>query len=586
LFIALVVALQSGRAVVAQTAKQIANTERTVKIQTGFKLLRDVVLEEVENLRLVENRAFVYKSAAAALSATDAGESVQLLEKAIGQIDGAVAELQNADVAQQHRMDDLRRLRNESVLALAEVNPSRALALIHPNQRRHEEDKRQADFTPDIESQVLQRGVAKNPGLVLDRAIKSLDGPVSPGLVDTCIALRAENPEMGRQLGSAIVARLRRENPDPHSPAAQAAFALMSDLWSRQRAATLDPSLLDENSIRQLASFVADLLLAQQSPTPFGFTADLTGFAGVLDVYAPSKAAQLRSRLEKLPPQLPFGPADMKELEAFIHAKNYGQAANWARRAPVEVRRYALGRVAQAQIENGQLDQARSFVSSHIVDPEAREEFLGLVASAEAGAAASGGDEAAARKLIPLLPTGLDRLSTLVSLARKAAVTGDKERARSIIEEARALPSDKSEQLRNEIVLAEGCLDIDPGMSVDIIAAHIERLNALLGASAVLDGYFGPECIREGEIRYFSPFPLFPAVVALCDVLGKVALVDSDQALRLARYVAGPELQTLAILTVCRRLISDLATDRAASSQHSFRQDSLVRRAREKEEGV
>jgi hypothetical protein len=360
---------------------------------------------------------------------------------------------------------------------------------------------------------------------------------------------------MGRQLGSAIVARLRGESPDPSAPAAQVAFALMADIWSRQQSTTLESSLLDENSIRQLVTFVADLLLAQQSPMSEAFTGDLTTFAGVVEKYAPSRASQLRSRLAKLPATLPFSPPDMKELETFLQAKNYDEAAGWANKAPAEARQYALYRVAQAQIENGQLDLARSFVSSHMTNAETREEVLGRLTLAEAEAAAGKGDEETARTLIPLLPPGYDRLSPLLSLARNAAENGDRERARAILEEARAIPADKSEQLKNEMVIADAFLKVDTAKALEIVATHIERLNALLGASAVLDGYFGPECIQEGEIRYFSPLPLFPAVVNLCDVLGKIAMVDSDQAVRLARCIAGAELQALALVTIAHRLI-------------------------------
>ena len=572
---ALVITVQSARVVVGQSAKPRESREREQQVQTGLNLLREVVLKEADNLRLVENRAHVYKSAAAALAKRNPEESTQLLERAIGQIDAALADLRNAVAQQKYPIDDLRRVRDDLVLALSELDPTRALRAVDANKGRREPDDPRTPVDPDLESLVLQKAAATNPALVLERATKSLN-TLSPGTVDTYVALRDRNPELGRQLGGAIVARLRGESPDPNSPAAQVAFALMADIWSRQQAATLDSSLLDENSIRQLVIFVADLLLAQQNPMSVGFPGDLTRFAGVLESYSPSKAGQLRNRLAKLPPQLPFGPPDMKELEVFLQAKNYDEATGWANKAPVEARQYAMYRVAQAQIENGQLDLARSFVSSHITNAGTREEVLGRLALAEAEAAAGKGDEDTTRTLISLLPSGYDRLSTLLSLARNAAENGDKEKALAILEEARALPSDKSEQLKNEMVIADAFLKIDTAKTLEIVATHIERLNALLGASAVLDGYFGPESIHDGEIRYFSPLPLFPALVNLCDVLSKIAMVDFDQALRLARRIAGPELQTLAILTIAQRLI--LGSDyRPSSIEATLVQSQLAR---------
>jgi hypothetical protein len=77
-----------------------------------------------------------------------------------------------------------------------------------------------------------------------------------------------------------------------------------------------------------------------------------------------------------------------------------------------------MGRIAEAQIENGQLELARSFVSSRITDAGTRDELLGRLASAEADVAAHKVDEAPIRAQVPPLRSGDNRVSTLLSLAR------------------------------------------------------------------------------------------------------------------------------------------------------------------------
>jgi hypothetical protein len=212
-----------------------------------------------------------------------------------------------------------------------------------------------------------------------------------------------------------------------------------------------------------------------------------------------------------------------------------------------------------------------------------REELLGRLTSMEAETAADQGDEATAKRLIPLLPSGHERLSIMLSLARKTAASGDKEKASLILDEARALPSDKSEQLKSELVVAEEYLRVDGTKAVEIVATHIERLNGLLEAAALLDGYFAPECIQEGELRYLSPSPLLPGIVALCEVLGKIAVVDSEQALRLARRITGRELQTLAILSIAKHLILG-PDDRSNGIGPLFLQTRLVHSSGQKRE--
>jgi hypothetical protein len=60
--------------------------------------------------------------------------------------------------------------------------------------------------------------------------------------------------------------------------------------------------VLDESSIRQLVTFVADLLLARENPISSGYGSDLTRFAEILENYAPARVAEFRRRLGHLAP--------------------------------------------------------------------------------------------------------------------------------------------------------------------------------------------------------------------------------------------------------------------------------------------
>ena len=88
---ALALVIQPVRAALGQAAKPRESSDREERqTQTGLNLLRKV-LKEAEDLRLVENRAYVYKSAAVVLSRRSPEESVQLLERALIEINTALA---------------------------------------------------------------------------------------------------------------------------------------------------------------------------------------------------------------------------------------------------------------------------------------------------------------------------------------------------------------------------------------------------------------------------------------------------------------------------------------------------------------
>ena len=231
IFVALVITIQSGRVAAPQSPRH-ESRERDKQIETGLNLLREVVLKEAEDLRLIENRVYVYKASATTLSRQSHEESTQLLERAIGQIDTEMADLQNPVVKQQFRIADLRRLRDQVVLALSELDPIRALRSVRTNKGQREPDDSGTPADPILESLVLQKAAAANPALVLERATKSLNSTLSADVVDTYEALRERNPEMGRRLGCAIVARLRDETPGLHLPQEDGVnFSLRAPFW-------------------------------------------------------------------------------------------------------------------------------------------------------------------------------------------------------------------------------------------------------------------------------------------------------------------------------------------------------------------
>src|SRR5262245_32943479 len=278
----------------------------------------------------------------------------------------------------------------------------------------------------------------------------------------------------------------------------------------------------------------------------------------MLQQYVPCKASQLRAMAAKSMAEEEPDPIGT-EFRSLLDAKNYDRAAEIAQKSPDELKQAGLYQIAEALLESDDREQARKFVSSQITNSEMRQQLLDRLNSADVDDAARKGDEETTRRLMPELAGVEQRLAALLSLARKTAEKGEKEKAAAILQEAEALPAQKSEQLTSRNMIASAYINVSNARSVELLTAQVEKLNTLLSAASVLDGYFTPECNQDGELRFFSPSPLFPQVIATCDVLANLAEVDVDRGVAIAKGFAQPELQILAVLLIGQRLVTGTA---------------------------
>jgi len=545
----------------AQTGQpQPAQREKKESLEKRMALLEDA-LKEADALRLIENRAYVYTTAARLLAASDAERSVRLLNQAYEQIVAAIFSINREDPQAEPSMTELEQSRRNIIIQLSDLDPLRALDLLQSFPKMVADgDHQQMSSSPDkeFEALVLSKAARQKPQQVLNLTLQKLANGLTPEAVAIYAALKANDAKLAEQLAQAMASRTANEKADPRLPAAQAALLLLTSLRAGDGAAghfALDKTLLDESSLKTLTGFVADVLLAQFQMRPDAMApAELEAYAAAIAPYAAAKAQRLQACAARLREQTQTSP--FEEFYSLLAAKSYDRALEAAAGAPDDLRQTAFEQVAFSFIQSGDAARARELLNQRITDSAIRERLERQLTASEAQNAASQGNEDAVRRLTPQLADGEQRLAALLTLASAAADKGDRERAARILAEARQLPSSKQQQLLDRLAIINIAFKVNPASGAEMLDAHLDHLNALISAAATLDGYFAQEFMRDDEFKYLNGSPLIDVVMATVQTIARLAETDWERAIASANRFDRPELRTLAKMKLAELLLN------------------------------
>ncbi|HEU4390993.1 MAG TPA: hypothetical protein VFV34_24520 [Blastocatellia bacterium] len=590
---------------------QSEKTNKEKQTENGLSLIMDV-LNAADSLQSVNNRIYVYKEAAGILAEKDPALATQLFNKALENIKAASDAIGKDNLQRAERLAELRQMRNEVILGLSDLDPIRALEVLkaersgQPSQPPEGRTTvymtastagsmmpvsvdRQVDSDDGITGQIIANVARKNADLALDFATRQLGRGVTEDIVQAYVGLRDSDPKLARSLARDIVARLKTEKPGPDSKSGDAAMSFLATLQQKtdqHGQFTVDTSFLDKNSLTDLVNYVADNILAQEQPSGFWTLGMANPFIGVIQQYAPSKAARLTEMLTKAKaavdsfmPGAASAMTEMSELPEVLAAGNYDRALQIANKMPDSIREEALSQVVERMLEEGQIARAREFIGAEVKNAERRDRFLDRVASSEAEQAADKGDEETTKRLLPRLSSSEQRVSLLISLAKAAEKKGDKGKAVAILQQAEAIPLIKQEQLSNQLLIIKAYVTLKPDRAVEMLKAFVDKLNTLLGAAAVIDGYVYPEFLQDGEYSYTGASPLVGITDSAAGVIATLAKVNFEEARAIARRFDRPEIEAFVELSVAESMFEEDDSDHSdpPSIRHGMRRSVPLR---------
>lgn len=497
-------------------------------------LLREAVEASAE-LKLAENRVRAQVTAARLLWPRDAEAGRAAFESAADGVAALGAGVDPEDPQFYVEAQTVMQLRGEMVQIAAQHDAKLALEFLRATRPPYVEALVAAGYGQQeqaIELGLAVRIAAQDPRRALEMAEESLSRGVTTGLLGVLNELRAKEPAAAAKLAADIVRRLRADELPNSYEASGAANRLLQITRPAQRhpaGSAAQPAsvvvrghgtvtalsapaqagdgapLLDEQTRRELVEKVlaAFALTVPNQVGAYNLLQSLQILLPELERYAPGRAAALRRRADEL--ERGFNPQGrlLRPYEELMQTGTADALLEAAAKAPAEVRDQLYTSAAWKAFNEGKDPERARRILESVTNPQQRAQTRRSMEQQAHRQAAQSGGYAEARQMAARLPVAEDRVNALLQIADAAASANDAQTARQVLEDARAVVEGQTrgqQQFNHRLQIADAYARIDAGAAFELVESSIAKLDELLEAAVVLDG-FGQESFREGELR-------------------------------------------------------------------------------------
>jgi hypothetical protein len=536
-------------------------------------------LAAARELKLAENRVRAQVTAARLLWPRDAAagrEAFKAAADGLAELDAGVdPEDQQFYAAAQTVMQ----LRGELLQIAARFDAKLALEYLRATRPPYADALAAAGYGQQeqmLETTLASLVAAQEPRRAFEMAEESLSRGVTTGLLNVLNELRTKEPASAAKLAADIVRRLRAEdmlNSYEASGVAQQLLALTRPADAAQggaqgqavvnaggEPATAGAPLLDELSRRELIEKVL-AAVAGSAPNQNGSYNLFQAFQTLMpevERYAPGRAAALRRRADEL--ERGFNPQGrlLRSFEELMQTGTVEALLEAAPKAPAEVRDHLYMHAAWRAFNEGKDPERARRILESVSNPQQRAQTRrSMEMQAQLNAAQQGG-YAEARQSAARLSSIDERVMMLMQLAAQAAGAGDEQTARQVLEDVLALAETQArgqQQFNYRLQVADAYTRFDPNAAFEVVETSIARLDELLDAALVLDG-FGQEAFKEGELRPQGGYLWHDLITRCAMALAALAPADFERASADAARFRRADARTTAQLTLASQILN------------------------------
>jgi hypothetical protein len=429
-----------------------------------------------------------------------------------------------------------------------------------------------------MDMQLANQVAGSDPKQALEIAQENFDGAFSTGqhesLVNLIQQLQNKDREAASKLAGDFMKKLRSESYASNPGMAGVAMNFLRAVTQgdeeastqKQPASKNDSPLLDEQSLKELAGVIVTAALKEKATSEDEGSdneMDLMAVQSVIaqiEKYAPSRAPVLRAKINE------FNKSLNPEARAWSEIASKGENAtaedvlSVAARMPADARSELYREAARKAIGKGDIERARQIVNENITNADQRKAMLAEVDRHALAGAATQGKLEDARRMLAHLESAEERAMVLSQLASALAAKGDKKNAIQLIDEARAMAGNQLEsvvQVATQLAIARAAASIDGTQSFDVLEGMIDRFNALVEASAVLDGFEGRQQFREGEMILKGAAVVGNMLQYWSNNLQLLARADFDRARMATERFQRSEVQLMVRLSIAEGVLSN-----------------------------
>jgi hypothetical protein len=541
-------------------------------------------LAAAQELKLAENRVRAQVTAARLLWPRDAVAGRAAFKAASDGIAEMSAGVDPEDPQFYGAAQTVMQLRGELLQIAAQFDAKLALEFLRATRPPYADTLAAAGYGQQeqmLELSLASRLAAQEPRRAFEMAEESLSRGVTTGLLNVLNELRTKDSAAATKLASDIVRKLRAEDMLNNYEASGVAQQLLALTRPADPAPGRAPGqaivyvggapatpgegagLLDEPTRRELVEKIL-AALASSVPNQNGSYNLFQAFQTLLpeiERYAPGRVVALRRRADDL--ERGFNPQGrlLRAYEELLQTGTIEALLEAAPKAPAEVRDHLYMNAAWKAFNEGKDPERARRILESVANPQQRAQTRrSMEMQAQLNAAAQNG-YAEARQSAARLTSIDEKVMVLMQIASQAAGAGDKQTARQVLEDVLALAETQTrghQQFNYRLQVADAYARFDPNAAFEVVESAIARLDELLDAAVVLDG-FGQDAFREGELKPQGGY-LWHDLISRCAMaLAALAPTDFERASADAAKFRRVDARTTAQLTLAANILSTMA---------------------------
>jgi hypothetical protein len=562
-------------------------TRVRAELERKALVLVEEALADAQALKLAENRVRAQVAGAKMLWPRNPKAARATLKAAADAVVEMNAAVDPEDPQFYSAAQNVANLRAELIKVAAPYDANLALEFLRATRPAHAEALAAAGYgqpgqEQSIEMAVVAYLVAQEPQRAFEMAEESLGKSVTLSLLNVMQHLRSREPALGTRLAGDIVRRLRPEDLRAQHESASVAQQLLALTRPSEPAPTnavanamgplvvvsvgeVSPGangapLLDEQTRRELIEKVLTAVAAGgggQSPGAFNLFQAYQVLLPELEKTAPARVAALRRQVEEL--ERSFNPRarQMRGYQELMTTGTVEAVLEAARKAPADARDQLYTHAAMKVFnEGGDAERARQILEN-VSNPQLRAQARREMEQRAHWRSVQEGSFKEARQSVARLKTPEERVQALMQIAGRAASSGETETARQLLDEARTLVESQTRghsQFGLRLQIANAYARFDAAASFEVVESAVVRLDGLLDAAEVLDG-FGQDAFTEGELKWQGGYIWNDMIYQCAQTLALLAREDFERAAAAAKKFRHIEARTTAQLTLAQSLL-------------------------------
>jgi len=555
-------------------------------VRKAFSLL-DEVRGEAQTLKRPENRVRIQAIAADLLWKRDPERARALFVEAGQQLAEMMRSIDVNDPDFYGQINIPAQLRQEMLFMISQRDAILALEFLRttrqPPPPQIDPSHKEADPELQLELSLAAQITDHDPAMALRMAEENLEKGLSSEITNLLQRFMAQSPQAGMELAHRLLRKLRSEKLTANREAANVALNLLQMMprtTPDKPAADQVPGepesqafILGEDVYREVIDLVTTAVLhLPPSVTGLSFSerdtaqymlTSLQSMMTQIEKYAPARVNALRAKITQFNNSLDPQTRAYNENQEVMQTGTADDLIEAAGRVPAEIRDQFYQQAAWKAANSGDLVRARQIASDHISNSYQRNSFL---LDLERTALSNSADQSKVEQVLQLLPrlrSVEERVMTLTQVVMGQPANNQRS-ALELLNLAHSLVgqrTDDSAHFNAQLQIAQAYIRFEPARSFELYEQAIDRLNELVGAAVVMDGFSCQRQFKDGELVLQGGGSLAGFLDQCANGLSSLAQLDLERVLAITARLQRSETRLKARLPIVQNLVSQLALE-------------------------